>query len=106
MGAISKSVGVTAFLTCAIVLVEVASAQSTNTARGQADYANQGKPQADHTFDGSKAPPRPVKANPAAKPSPVGQPVTTQGSNKGYKPPPPPLKTTPPPPPPVPAKSK
>jgi hypothetical protein len=38
----------------------------------QLRYSNQGTAQRNHVFDGSKAPPGPVYAKPAAKPSVVG----------------------------------
>jgi hypothetical protein len=39
-----------------------------------------------HIYEGAKAQPNPVQANPAAKPSPVGQPVHSTANSPGYKP--------------------
>src|SRR5580704_9258947 len=42
----------------------------------QLHYSNQGTAQRNHVFDGTKAPPGPVYAKPAAKPSVVGVPAS------------------------------
>ncbi len=75
-------------------------------AKDQAKGAANGQKQADHQFDGRKAPPAPVRATPAPKQSPVGQPVTSTKNNPGYKPQQPSPKTSPPPAPAAPAKKK
>ena len=38
----------------------------------QLEYANRGQRERDHTFDGSRAPPNPIKADPAKKPNLAG----------------------------------
>jgi hypothetical protein len=71
------------------------TAQSKPTASQQLNYANQGTAQRNHTFDGTRAPANPVRANTAPKPNPVGQQVTSTANNPGYKPAPPRLHTNP-----------
>jgi hypothetical protein len=72
-----------------------ATVQQKPTASQQLQYSNQGTAQRNHTFDGTRPPPNPVHANPAPKPSPVGQPVYSSPGHPGYKPAPPPLHTNP-----------
>jgi len=57
------------------VLSHPASAQQPS-AKQQLQKANQGSQQRDHVFDGRKAPPNAVRANPAPKPSMVGKPAS------------------------------
>ena len=45
---------------------------ATPSALRQLEYANRGQRERDHTFDGSRAPPNPVKADPAKKPNLAG----------------------------------
>ncbi len=63
-----------------------APVQQKPAATKQLQYANQGIAQRNHTFDGTRAPSNPVRANPAPKPSPVGQPVYSSPGHPGYKP--------------------
>ena len=53
------------------------------------------------TYDGSRPPVEPVRANPGPKPNPVGQNVYSTASTPGYKPAPPRLHINPVPPPPT-----
>jgi hypothetical protein len=76
-----------------------APVQQKPAAIQQLQYANQGTAQRNHTFDGTRPPPHPVQANPAPKPSPVGQPVYSSPGHPGYKPAPPSLHVNPVPPP-------
>lgn len=62
-------------------------------AKDQLKKANEGARARDHVFDGRKAPPPAVRANPAPKPNPVGQPVYSTRTTPGYKPAPPRMKT-------------
>jgi hypothetical protein len=52
------------------------SAAAQTKARDQLKKANEGTAARNHTFDGTKAPPNAVRANPAPKPSMVGRPVS------------------------------
>jgi len=84
----------------AIALTAVDPAPATAQqpkASQQLKKASEGAKARDHVFDGRKAPPPAVRASPAPKPSPVGQPVTSTQKTPGYKPAPPPMRTTPPP---------
>jgi hypothetical protein len=53
-----------------------APVQQRPAAVQQLHYANQGTAQRNHVFDGTKPPPGPVYAKPAAKPSVVGVPAS------------------------------
>jgi hypothetical protein len=63
-----------------------AMAQNKPKAADQLKKANEGAKARDHVFDGRKPPPNAVRANPAPKQNPVGQPVTSTRGNPGYKP--------------------
>ena len=70
-----------------------ATAQPRPTALQQLKYANQGTAERNHVFDGTRAPPAPVNANPGPKPSMVGVPTSQfkpQVHVTASKPPPPP----------------
>ncbi len=69
------------------------ASQPRPSALQQSNYANQGTAQRNHVFDGTRAPPAPVNANPGPKPSMVGVPVSQfkpQVHVTAAKPPPPP----------------
>ena len=70
----------------AVVQQRPAVVQQRPTASQQLNYANQGTAQRNHTFDGTRKPADPVRANTASKPNPVGQPVYSTASTPGYKP--------------------
>ena len=93
------SSGVRIFIVCALTAAsapalaqtppqkQTTQKQTTKpTASQQLRYANGGDTQRNHVFDGTKAPAKPVSANPASKPSPVGQPVASTRTTPGYKP--------------------
>jgi hypothetical protein len=63
----------------------------------QLQKANESQKGANHTFDGTKAPPNAVRADTGSKPSMVGVPVTSTSSQTGFKPQQPPLKIKEPP---------
>ncbi len=69
------------------------------TAAQQLNKAAQGPQARDHVFDGRRAPPNAVRANPAPKPNPAGQPVYSRPGVPGYKPAQPSLHIKPVPPP-------
>jgi hypothetical protein len=97
----AKSPSLVLALCCALALaatcVPPASAQTKPKASDQLRKANEGTKARNHVFDGTKAPPNAVRATPARKPSPVGQPIRSTAGNPGYKPAAPRLHTTPPP---------
>jgi hypothetical protein len=76
-----------------IGLGQLPAAAQQPKAIDQAKKANEGARARDHVFDGRRAPPNPVRANPGPKPSPVGTPVREfkpQVRVAPSKPPPPP----------------
>jgi hypothetical protein len=73
--------------------LQPSAAQDKPKATQQLQKANEGAKARDHVFDGRQAPANPVRAAPAAKPSPVGQPVTSTSTTPGYKPQPPRMRT-------------
>lgn len=81
-----------------ILLSQGAFAQSKPTATQQLRKANEGETQRGQVYDGRRDQGT-VRANPAPKPSPVGQPIRSTAGNPGYKPASPPMRTTAPPPP-------
>jgi hypothetical protein len=72
-----------------------AAVQQKPTAMQQLQYSNQGAAQRNHAFEATPRPANPVQAQPAAKPSPVGQPIHSTANNPGYKPAPPALHINP-----------
>jgi hypothetical protein len=72
-----------------------APVQQRPTASQQLQYANQGTAQRNHAFDATKAPPNPVSANPAPKPSMVGVPVSQFKPSPNVTPSKPPPSPTP-----------
>ena len=80
-------------------VTQASFAQTKPTAAQQLQKANEGEKQRGQVYDGRRDPGT-VRANPAPKPNPVGQPIRSTASNPGYKPAPPPMRTNAPPPPP------
>lgn len=68
--------------------------QSTGAARGS-NTTTQASGQARGGFDTRSTVANPVRAQPAPKPSPVGQPVYSTRTTPGYKPAPPSMRTNP-----------
>jgi hypothetical protein len=61
---------------CGASLTVPAAAQTTPDAKKQLNRASQGQRERDHTFDGRKPPPNPVRAQPAQKPNMSGVPAS------------------------------
>jgi hypothetical protein len=81
-------------LAMSILFSQAALAQ--NQALPQARKANEGEMQRGQVYDGRRSQPT-VRANPAPKPSPVGQPIRSTSTQQGYQPAGRPLRTTAPP---------
>ena len=75
------------------ICLQPALAEDKPKAIDQLKKANEGAKARDHVFDGTRAPPNAVRANPAPKPNPVGQPIVSTRTTPGYKPAPPPMRT-------------
>ena len=86
-------VGLCGAIAMAGVCVQPAFAESKPKAIEQLRKANESTKARDHVFDGRKAPANAVRANPASKPSPVGQPVVSTRTTPGFKPAPPRMHT-------------